>query len=719
MCDSAILSFPPRLQVRLSTDLVQETLVVPCSPETTVDQLLSTIHSLYDSWHNFPVFEFQLRASGEPFPTSCLLSECDGILKGSLIAEESEASREERIQIEERAKLEAEKQRLQRELEEEQKKIRINELMLEGECWMLENNCPGIDVPLEEDGRLVRNLSSLDQWCPILQAKAIAARGKAWFSVRIESDPVTSNSWRMAVGVAPVNYKVSADKRWAGAQKSWAYIAGNGGKVYNTGRHSSYGAKYKAGDVIGVLLDFDAKTIEFYKNGKSQGIAFKNLVGPVLPIVSMTAKGAEVRIVDNEVPEELRQVILEYQSVVSAKAEQWRIITSDSIREAALSRFEEFKSMDNAWDPLFSQRKDRALFYPHNDLHVVVNEGSGEKWRSTRSIGEYSSGLCFFEVLIDNDAKTTNTWRVCIGIVPTSFDCKSSRMWVGSKGWGYIAGTGGKVYNSGQSVAYGDRYRQDDVIGVLMDFSGKTVEFFRNGESQGIAFRNLVGPVYAAASVTGTGTRVELLSCTGAKIQAYRSRALEQYSRLEKVLEDSGNVWDSRKCSKDLRILEDGLLVENTGSEDKWRSVGSLLSYSTGRRYFEVVVNHLPSGSNSWKICVGVVDRDFDFSHQKLWVGAQGSWGYLGGTGGKCHGGSKSVSYGSKYGLGDRIGVLMDFDNRSIEFFKNGVNQGIAFEDLTGPVLAAVSLVTEDSSAALCASIENDPQLIEELFLYK
>jgi len=45
---------------------------------------------------------------------------------------------------------------------------------------------------------------------------------------------------------------------------------GTGGKNHNSGESSRYGEKYTTGDVIRCAFDFDAKTIEFFKNGKSQ-----------------------------------------------------------------------------------------------------------------------------------------------------------------------------------------------------------------------------------------------------------------------------------------------------------------------------------------------------------------------------------------------------------------------------------------------------------------
>lgn len=73
-----------------------------------------------------------------------------------------------------------------------------------------------------------------------------------------------------------------------------------GGQIWNTVNHrgytsgaakwggtsgSSYGTPYTQGDVISVLLDMDSGTIEFWKNGITQGIAFTDVksLGIVFP----------------------------------------------------------------------------------------------------------------------------------------------------------------------------------------------------------------------------------------------------------------------------------------------------------------------------------------------------------------------------------------------------------------------------------------------------
>jgi hypothetical protein len=80
-----------------------------------------------------------------------------------------------------------------------------------------------------------------------------------------------------------------------------------------------------------------------------------------------------------------------------------------------------------------------------------------------------------------------------------------------------------------------------------------------------------------------------------------------------------------------------------------------------------------------------------------------------------------SASYGSLYGngkqnddtaggykQGDRVGVLLDLDNGSLRFFKNGMQHGPGFAagSVTGPVVAAVKMYHTDSCVRLLPNAE-------------
>ena len=54
----------------------------------------------------------------------------------------------------------------------------------------------------------------------------------------------------------------------------------------------------------------------------------------------------------------------------------------------------------------------------------------------------------------------------------------------------------------------------------------------------------------------------------------------------------------------------------------------------------------------------------------------------------KIHNATSTSSYGSSYTVGDTIGVAMNLDTGELEYYKNGVSQGVAFTDLEGNLTA-------------------------------
>eukprot|EP00456_Euglypha_rotunda_P015188 TRINITY_DN14859_c0_g1_i13.p1 TRINITY_DN14859_c0_g1~~TRINITY_DN14859_c0_g1_i13.p1 ORF type:complete len:124 (-),score=7.83 TRINITY_DN14859_c0_g1_i13:80-451(-) len=109
-----------------------------------------------------------------------------------------------------------------------------------------------------------------------------------------------------------------------------------------------------------------------------------------------------------------------------------------------------------------------------------------------------------------------------------------------------------------------------------------------------------------------------------------------------------------------------------------------------------------PETPNSWRMIAGVVPSTFTCMGNKQWVGAGGSWGYIAGTGGKCCNTPLSTNFGETWGgKGDVIGVRLDFATGHLEFLKNGVSQGVAYNNVRGPVHAAVSLTASGSAVRL------------------
>jgi hypothetical protein len=81
----------------------------------------------------------------------------------------------------------------------------------------------------------------------------------------------------------------------------------------------------------------------------------------------------------------------------------------------------------------------------------------------------------------------------------------------------------------------------------------------------------------------------------------------------------------------------------------------------------------------------------------------------IGATYGGLHGNGKGRDdVAGGYKRGDRVGVLLDLDNGSLRFFKNGVEHGPGYAagSVTGPVVAAVQMFYSRASVRLLPNAE-------------
>eukprot|EP00457_Paulinella_chromatophora_P000814 gb/GEZN01000814.1/.p1 GENE.gb/GEZN01000814.1/~~gb/GEZN01000814.1/.p1 ORF type:complete len:1063 (-),score=123.04 gb/GEZN01000814.1/:329-3517(-) len=317
---------------------------------------------------------------------------------------------------------------------------------------------------------------------------------------------------------------------------------------------------------------------------------------------------------------------------------------------------------------------------------VLTNLGSDNKWQMGVSSTLLVRGVHRVALGIVKDPPTTNTWKYIVGVVPADFDARGPTQWVGAKNsFGWIGGLGGKCHTRALSMPYSDEAKTGfglgDVVGLQVDLDRGELEFFRNGVSMGVAFNTLRGPVRVACSLTGTNAAVQFMPWT-----------------------DAAGMWDSSYKSQFMKLI-DPYTVTNTGSENKWQSIRALKPFDSGVVQFAIEILNNPNSPNSWRIIVGCVNDSFTCSGSKQWVGASGSWGYIAGTGGSCSNLPVSVKYGKPWCQStadlDTVGVRLDFAAHTIEFFVNGEPQGIAFNNLLGPVYPAVSLTGDLSRARL------------------
>jgi hypothetical protein len=91
--------------------------------------------------------------------------------------------------------------------------------------------------------------------------------GKWYFEATCDT---SAGSW---VGWMDDSYPTD-DNNWAFADKRAVYSS-----LGKNGNNGNYGATYTTGDIIGCAIDLDNGTVEFYKNGASQGTMWTGLTG--------------------------------------------------------------------------------------------------------------------------------------------------------------------------------------------------------------------------------------------------------------------------------------------------------------------------------------------------------------------------------------------------------------------------------------------------------
>jgi ATP-dependent RNA helicase DDX1 len=133
----------------------------------------------------------------------------------------------------------------------------------------------------------------------------------------------------------------------------------------------------------------------------------------------------------------------------------------------------------------------------------------------------------------------------------------------------------------------------------------------------------------------------------------------------------------------DLAISPDGLLCQSR-DQRKWNGCRSSLGVMSGKHYFEATVTDEGLCRVGWATSAATLELGKD----KFGFG-------FGGTGKKSFSGQFD-DYGEPFGINDTIGIMIDLENHTISFAKNGNSLGKAFtipEALHGEVFfAAVTL---------------------------
>jgi hypothetical protein len=181
------------------------------------------------------------------------------------------------------------------------------------------------------------------------------------------------------------------------------------------------------------------------------------------------------------------------------------------------------------------------------------------------------------------------------------------------------------------------------------------------------------------------------------------SRLLGEGDVVAMAVKDSPLLW--RTFAADRVVLsEEGAVATQTSNEFSLITTG--IEFTEGKHYWEV---ELLSDMGDRRTFIGVTRPNLDPSGKYFYPPElTNAWFIDDDRGGLCGNGKNCDDIAGRYIKGDRVGVLLNLDDGSLRFFKNGAPNGPGYPagSVTGPVVAAVQICSLNKSVRLLPDAE-------------
>jgi hypothetical protein len=182
---------------------------------------------------------------------------------------------------------------------------------------------------------------------------------------------------------------------------------------------------------------------------------------------------------------------------------------------------------------------------------------------------------------------------------------------------------------------------------------------------------------------------------------------LEEGAVVAMAVKEPPLLW--RTFPEDCVELSEGGAVatqfkDNEGAND-YSHITTGVELTEGRHYWEVEL--LSESSYIGHSYVGVSRPNLDPEGNYIGSVCTDGWFIAAGGGTLCGNSKWHNDEAGSYEQGDRVGVLLDLNNGSLLFFKNGVQHGSGYPagSVTGTVVAAVELGYENDAVRLYGNV--------------
>jgi hypothetical protein len=168
------------------------------------------------------------------------------------------------------------------------------------------------------------------------------------------------------------------------------------------------------------------------------------------------------------------------------------------------------------------------------------------------------------------------------------------------------------------------------------------------------------------------------------------------------AVKESPLLW--RTFPADRITLSEGGAVATTTAEYNQSLTTTGVEITEGKHYWEVELLSI----NMVHILIGISRPNLDPTGVYYERECTDGWFTSANSGALYGNGKWCDDRAGEYKQGDRVGVLLDLNNGSLRFFKNGVQHGPGYQagSVTGPVVHAVQMYRKDRSVRLLPNAE-------------
>jgi len=311
---------------------------------------------------------------------------------------------------------------------------------------------------------------------------AVKGSGKWYYEIEVGADPESHDG--LNIGFANPEWKGRGEV--GRDSNSYGLFSGDG-RLYNV--QSSYGsAKWKGGDVLGVMVDRDAANckIEFSLNGESQGVAFEHVqsAGNLFPALTM-GQGCH--------------------GVFRWKADEVQH-RPDGYSTIELADDAKLDDVFETTGPIKVEESGGAI--------TISVEQRGFPTAVLRGCPLTEGSKWYFEFVFGGDSDRI---LAQIGFGDEEFEARPQRgEGVGddSHSWGCDLLRLRKWGSSGTPYAADLALKAGDVVGCTLDLDSKTISYSVNGDDLGVAFEGVQDSdgLYPAVSVEHGAVREQIIA---------------------------------------------------------------------------------------------------------------------------------------------------------------------------------------------------------------